>query len=56
MMTWDDLDLFNAKVNFGKISVYMGKGKKMDIWETIAALDLKLARSRQLMESMKVLI
>ena len=32
----------------------MGKGKTMDILETVASRDLKVARCRQLMESMKV--
>ena len=32
----------------------MGKVKTMDILECIAALDFKVARCRQLMESMKV--
>ena len=44
---WDD--------NFGNISFYMGKKEQtMDILETIAAWDLKVARCRQLMESMNV--
>ena len=41
--------------NFRNIDFYLGKVEIMDMLETIAAGDLKVARCKQLMESMEVL-
>ena len=54
MMTWSDLDLFNGKVKFGNIGFSIGKRETMDFSETIAASDLKVRRSRHLIEYLKV--
>ena len=54
MMTWSDLDLFYCKVKFGYLGFLWEKVKTMDFSETIAASDLKVGRTRQLIESFKV--
>ena len=40
---WIDLDLFYGKVKIGPLCFGMGKGKTMDIPESIVVYDLKLA-------------
>ena len=42
MMTLGDLDLFYSKIKFCNIGFSVGKVKKVDFSETIAACDLKL--------------
>ena len=54
MMTWSDLDLFYGKVKFGNLGFSMGKSENSGFSESIEASDLKVGRSRQLIEVMKV--
>ena len=42
MMTWSDIDLFYGKVKFGNLGFSMGKVKRGDFSESIAASDLKV--------------
>ena len=41
---WVDLDLFYGNVKFGSLCFCMGKGKTMDISETIVVYDVKVGR------------
>ena len=54
MMNRSDLDLFYGKVKFGNLGFSKEKVKTVDFSETIAASDLKVGRSRHLIEYMKV--
>ena len=51
---WVDLDLFYGKVKLGYLGFFIGKVKTMDFSETIAASDMKVCRSRHLIEYMKI--
>ena len=44
-----DLDIFYSKVKFGNLGFSMGKSKKVDFSETIAACDLKLVDADNLL-------
>ena len=41
-------------VKFDNLGFSIGKSEKMDFSETIAAIDLKVSRSRHLIEFMKI--
>ena len=49
-----DIDLFYGKVKFGYLGFSIGKVKTVGFSETIAASDLKVSRSRYLIECMEV--
>ena len=51
---WVDLDLFYGKVKFGPLCFCMGKVKTMDFSETIVVYNIKVGRSSQLNEYMKL--
>ena len=51
---WSDLDLFYGKVKFGNLGFSIGKSENSGFSETKAASDLKVSRSRHLIEYMKI--
>ena len=51
---WSDLDLYYDMVKFDNLEFSIGKVKTVDFSETIAASDLKVSRSRHLIEYMKI--
>ena len=56
MYILNDLDLFIGKVKFCNLSFSIGKKvKTVEFSETIAASDLKVGRSRQIIELMNVI-
>ena len=52
---WNDLDLFYGKVKFDNLGFSIGKSENNGVFsENIAAIDLKVSRSRHLIEYMKI--
>ena len=51
-----DPDLFYGKVKYGNLGFSIGKSENSGFSETIAASDLKVSRSRHLIEYMNVCV